>query len=90
METTLEIHLKPRSKHNRVVSAAGTSVTVAVSAPPIDGKANEALIRLLAETLDIPKSFFRLVTGQTSRRKVVRVSGIGPDEAARRLAAATQ
>ena len=64
--------------------AAGKRVLAArVAAPPEDGKANEALVRLLAKTLDVAKSKVRIVTGETSRMKIVEVAGDSPSLAAR-------
>ena len=59
-----------------------------MTAPPERGRANEAVLRLLAETLELPRDGLKLLSGQGSRDKVVELMGIGPDEAQRRLAAA--
>jgi len=61
---------------------------VRVEAPPEGGKANEAVLRLLAETLDLPRRDVTLVSGHAARDKVVAVAGIEADETDRRLAAA--
>jgi hypothetical protein len=63
----------------------GEALKVRLAAPPVDGEANEALVRFLADALDRPRRAVRLTSGAGSRRKTVEVSGIGLAEAARRL-----
>ncbi len=60
-------------------------VRVRVAAAPVDGKANEALERLLASALEVPRSSVRVVVGLTSRRKQVEVDGVSEAEALERL-----
>ncbi len=54
------------------------TLRVRVAAPPVDGAANDALVRLIAGELDLPRSRVRLVGGATNRRKTVEVTGVGP------------
>jgi uncharacterized protein (TIGR00251 family) len=61
---------------------------VSVQAPPEDGRANEAVLRLLAETLGLPRRDVELVSGRSGRDKVVALTGIAADETDRRLATA--
>jgi len=58
---------------------------VRVAQPPEDGRANEAVVALLAETLELPRAAVRIVSGQAARDKIVALDGIDPAEAARRL-----
>ena len=67
-------------------AGGGSVLRVRVSAPPVDGKANAALERLLADALDVPPSRVRVVTGHTSRRKQVEVERLSVEEALARLA----
>jgi hypothetical protein len=83
LSCTLDIKLKPRAKREKLVAADGLHAELAVSAPPVDGKANERMIKVLAELLGVPKSSLEIIKGQTSRNKAVRVIGLS-DEAARR------
>ena len=76
---TLAIKLQPRSSSNVIGTARGSELPVKVTAPPVDSAANEALLKLLAQTLDCPKSRVELVRGKTSRHKVVRVHGVTAD-----------
>jgi uncharacterized protein YggU (UPF0235/DUF167 family) len=63
-------------------------VEASLAAPPVDGAANDALIELLRGSLSLPKSSLRLVLGQSSKQKVVEVSGLDAAEVAGRLARA--
>lgn len=82
----IAVHAKPRAKTSRIV-AVGEVVEVALAAPPVDGAANDELVRFLAEVLEVPKSSIELVRGQSSRHKQVSVAGLGQEEAVRRLSA---
>ncbi len=82
---TLAIKLQPRASSNEIGEAAGDELRIRVTAPPVDAAANEALLRLLAETLDCPRGRVELIRGQTSRRKVVKVYGVTAAEVLQRL-----
>jgi hypothetical protein len=71
------VRLTPRGGADRVDGVADGVLKVRVSAPPVDGAANKALLRLLAAELDVPRSSVRLASGETSRTKVVDVDGVG-------------
>ena len=68
-----EIHAKPRAKKSRIVGARGDALEVALAAPPVDGAANEELVRVLAAALDLPRRSITLVRGHTSQKKLVAV-----------------
>jgi uncharacterized protein len=63
------------------------AMKVRLAAPPVDGAANEELIRLLAKLFALPRANIDLISGATNKNKVVRLSGIGLDEAARKISA---
>src|SRR5438445_10742868 len=84
----LSVKLQPRASANQVGEPLGDELRIKVTAPPVDAAANDALLRLLAEALDCPRSRVELVRGHTSRHKVVRISGLSADAAAARLASA--
>jgi uncharacterized protein len=69
-----------------VLGRHGDDWKVRVAAPPERGRANEALLRHLAERLDLPRDRLEIVSGAGSRRKTVALAGLGQDEAERRLA----
>jgi uncharacterized protein len=81
----LSILLAPRSKHNKVVGMHGGRLKIAVTAPPVDGKANKLLISYLAERLACPKGAICIEKGETSREKLVCVSGLKPEMVLERL-----
>ena len=68
-----EVHAKPRAKRSRILGERGDAVEVALAAPPVDGAANEELIRVVAKALAVPKRAITLVRGETSREKLVAV-----------------
>ncbi len=72
---TLTLHIQPGAKKTEFAGRHGDALKIRLAAPPVDGKANEALIKFIAETLRLPKSAVNLKSGQTSRRKVLEVSG---------------
>ena len=82
---TLSIRIQPRASKNELVAREGGGLKIRLTAPPVDGAANEALIRFLADTLSVPKSQIELVSGHTSRDKVVRISGVTAVDAERLL-----
>jgi len=83
----LEIRVQPRARRNAIKNESEGALKVAVTAAPVEGKANAACIELLAKLLKLPKSSFSIAAGQTSRSKVVRIRGITADELLARLRA---
>lgn len=84
---TLSVRVVPRSSKNAVAGIDGGIVRIRLTAPPVDGKANEALVEFLSDALDLPKRSIDIVSGETGRTKIVRVDGIETDVAIARLAA---
>ena len=85
MSITIRVHLTPRSARDEVLGWEGDVLRARVTAPPVEGRANEALLRLLADALGVPKSSLRIVRGQRSREKLVGVDGLDAAEARQRL-----
>ncbi len=81
----LTIKATPRASRNAVLGVESDWLRVALTAPPVDGKANEAIRRFLAEKLDLPRSAVALVSGQTARLKRFSVDKLSPDDASKRL-----
>jgi len=72
---TLTLHIQPGAKKTEFAGLHGDALKIRLAAPPVDGKANEALVKFIAETLGLAKSSVSLKSGQTSRRKVLEVLG---------------
>jgi uncharacterized protein (TIGR00251 family) len=72
----LSVKLQPRASTNEIGEPLADELRVKVTAPPVDAAANEALLRLLADTFDCPRGRVELVRGHTSRHKVVKLHGL--------------
>ena len=70
---TLTLHIQPGAKKTEVAGQHGDALKIRLAAPPVDGKANEALVKFIAETLGIARSEVSIKSGHTSRRKVVEI-----------------
>lgn len=84
----IAIHLQPGARRNEVCGEHGDRLKIAITAPPLDDRANDALVEWLAGRLGLPRRQVRLAAGPRSRNKTVRVVGATADEIARRLAGA--
>jgi len=82
----LRVRVQPRASRSEIAGPLGDELKVRLAAPPVDGAANEALIRLLADTLHVPRAAVTIVGGLSSRSKIVRVAGISPAAAGAALA----
>lgn len=90
VETRLKIRVAPGAATTQLVGRHGAGWKVRVSAPPEGGRANAAVVRLLAGTLALPDRNVDVVSGRTARDKTVSVIGIDADETERRLARACE
>lgn len=79
------VRVQPRASRSEVAGLHGDALRCRLAAPPVDGEANEALVRLLADLLGVPRRAVRIAGGHASRSKLVEVDGVGV-EAVRRLA----
>ncbi len=83
----LAVHVQPGARRSAVVGEHGDRLKLAAKAPPVDGRANEAVLALLGEVLDLPRRALTLEAGESSRDKRVRVAtAASPEEVLRRLA----
>lgn len=80
---TLTLHIQPGAKTTEVAGTHGDALTLRLAAPPVDGKANAALLAFIAARLGVAKAAVTLKSGQTSRRKVVDVADAPADTAQR-------
>lgn len=74
----LDVLVQPRASRPRFGPLHGDRIKVAVTAPPVDGEANAAVIDLVARTLDVPRAAIEVIAGAASRRKTLRIRGIAP------------
>ena len=85
VETGIRIKLIPRSSRNEILGEENGVYRVKITEPPVEGRANKALIRLFSEKLGVPKGHVELVSGKTSRLKMIRIRGLSPANIALRL-----
>ncbi len=71
---TFHVKVHPRAKKNAITGEVGDALKLALSAPPLEGRANEACIQFLAEVLNVPRASVTIAAGEGSRNKVIRVS----------------
>lgn len=77
---TFEVRVAPRASRNRVVGVQDGALKVALTAPPVDGAANDGLRKLLAKALGVSKSQVEIVRGDRARVKLLRVHGIAAQD----------
>ena len=82
---TFSVRVVPRASRNKIAGIQDGAVRIRLTAPPVEGAANEALIAFLSRVLHVTKRDIELVSGQTSRTKVVSVSHLSPEEVEARL-----
>jgi uncharacterized protein (TIGR00251 family) len=87
--TRLRLRVSPGSGRPEVVGRHGDGWKVRVTAPPEHGRANEAVVRLVAETLAVPRSAVAIVSGHAARDKIIELTGVGPALIDRKLASAS-
>ena len=81
----LQVHVQPRASRTEVVGWHGDAIKIRVKAPPVDGAANEELVKFLAKQLGVARSDVAVTSGAGSRTKRVRVEGLSTSHAARML-----
>jgi uncharacterized protein (TIGR00251 family) len=83
----IAVHAAPRASKDAIAGTHGDALKVRLNAPPVDGKANDRLLKFLAEKLGVPSAALTLLRGQSSREKQVLVSGLAAAEIRARLLA---
>jgi uncharacterized protein len=83
---TFAVKVHPRANRNAITGELGDALKVVLIAPPVEGKANQACVEFFANLLKVPRSSVTIAAGQSSRRKIVRVTGLAVDEVRARLA----
>ncbi len=77
----LRIRVQPRASRTELAGLHGDALKIRLSAPPVDGAANDALIRFLADALGVPRAAVEVAAGHASRSKTVRVTGVSVERA---------
>lgn len=85
---TFAVKVQPRARRNAIIGRVGDALKLALTAPPVDGKANQAVIEFFAELFAIPRSSVSIANGETSRNKIIRVAGITAERVRECLSAA--
>ena len=82
---TFAIRVQPRASRNAIAGEMGDALKLALTAPPVEGKANEACVEFLANLLKVPRSSVTIASGESSRNKVIRITGLSAGQVERRL-----
>jgi uncharacterized protein (TIGR00251 family) len=83
---TFAVKVHPRARKNTLTGTVGDALKLALTAPPVEGKANQAVIEFFADLFAIPRSSVTIASGETSRNKVIRIAGVSKPAAEQRLA----
>jgi uncharacterized protein len=81
----IDVRVIPRASRSAIAGARDGALLVRLTAPPVEGAANAELVRLIAEVLDVPKRAVTVVSGERSRQKRIKVTGMAEREVAQKL-----
>ena len=81
----IDVQVMPRASREAVVGLVGERIKVSITEPPVDGRANEAIVELLARKVGVAKRDVALVHGTTGKRKTIRIAGITAEQVAHAL-----
>ena len=79
------VKVHPRARKNAITGELGDALKLSLTAPPVEGRANQDCIEFFANLLNVPRSSVTIASGQNSRRKVIRVTGLSAEEIRKRL-----
>lgn len=74
------LRVQPRASRTAIAGVMGDAVKLTIAAPPVDGKANQAVVEFLAELLRVPKSSVTIVSGETGRNKLIAIRGVAAEQ----------
>ena len=83
---SFSVKVQPRARKNAITGIVGEALKLALTAPPVEGKANMAVIEFFADIFKIPRSSVTIASGETSRNKVIRIVGVSKSAAEQKLA----
>ncbi len=86
---TFQVKVHPHAKKNAIAGEVGDALKLALTAPPVEGRANQACIEFLAGVLNVPRSSVTIAAGESSRNKVIRVRGLAAAQVEARLKVAS-
>lgn len=84
-QATLSVRVQPRASRNEVAGLVGDQLKIRLTAPPVEGEANEACLDFLAKLLDLAPSHLAIIQGARSRTKLIRITGLTKNEVHARL-----
>jgi uncharacterized protein len=87
---TFSVRVQPRAKKNAITGVMGDALKLSVTAPPVEGRANEAVVDFFAKLLNVSRSSVTIAAGESNRNKVIRVTGMSADSLQARLQTAMQ
>jgi uncharacterized protein (TIGR00251 family) len=79
------LRVQPRASRNAFAGVLGDAIKLAITAPPVDGKANQAVVEYLADVFRVPKSSVVIVSGETGRSKVIAIRGLSAEQVRKAL-----
>jgi len=85
---TFAVRVHPRAKKNAITGELGDALKLSLTSPPVEGRANQACIEFFAKLLKLPRSSVTIASGQTSRPKMIRISGLSAEGVRKRIASA--
>jgi uncharacterized protein (TIGR00251 family) len=84
-DVSFAVKVQPRAKRNAIIGELGDALKISLTAPPVEGRANDACIEFFANLLEVPRSSVSIASGKSGRRKVIRVAGLTADGLRKRL-----
>ena len=82
---TFQVKVHPRARINAITGVVGEALKLALTAPPVEGRANEATIAYLAEFLNVARSSVTIAAGESSRQKLIRIAGLSAAQVEEKL-----
>ena len=82
---TISVRIQPRASKNEITTMEGGKLKIRLTAPPVDGAANEALVKFLSDQLNVSRSQVEIVSGHTGREKIIKILGMGEETVQRLL-----
>jgi uncharacterized protein (TIGR00251 family) len=83
---TFAVKVHPRARKNAITGIVGEALKLALTAPPVEGRANQAVLEFFADLFAIPRSSVTIASGETSRNKIIRIAGVSKPVAEQKLA----